>query len=788
MDSIISLRLRVDGTDYIVNTFENTTLQITRSVQSLDYITSDQKTVTEQTFRVPLNGELVEALGDLADPSQDANVDLRKAISGSVLVDGYPLYEGTFQVVSVVFAPNNNAREVELLFKGNESSLKAELDVIPLRDAFDGETIPYDVDEIASYYNAPSTYITSNGYTWDLIDWGQNLVVGTAGAGEVSINDSSNPLSQLNFKPSVTVQKMLDQIETTTGYFISVDSSFSEIENHIMPLHNNKSNIPILDTSPNDYTGYMNRTNTLAYTANNDTTTSPQLMNFNQAVNYNQTVFNVGAGFDRYTCPTGVNGTFNFRLDYEFDITESGLASSASGEVRLYLYKNGVAVGGAITNNYALLAGGSANVEGSYSFSLNLNATDYIDFRLVFYQLSIPTDPSYTITYTQTAASQLVCTSSPAYTSSSNVRVPENIDEDLTCWDIVSDIIKRCNGILVKTDSSTYSIVPWATWIDDNADIINLNGRLLKDGAIQIEPTGATGAKSIRFTYPESDLFYNQKFRELQAQEYGELLIADTGSDFTTKEYVLESRFVNPVPVPMEDSPITIIRVIDEDGVLIETKPMLIPRSNYSRYQRIEMQDVYGGTAYSYDFIPATNHWYDSQNGGFTEKDMNFGTSLTFFAGSGYPNNTLYERFWRRYIRETYGEDSRKLKMQVSISPTEFQTWLLNENLLYKGSYFRLNAINNFNLNKREPCSVEIVKRLTLLNSDIAPYYPYNVLLGVVQWKDSSDNSDVGDGSTEPIADIETSCRAYGFFYDDTNASGGTGAIGIQVGQILPIN
>jgi len=116
------------------------------------------------------------------------------------------------------------------------------------------------------------------------------------------------------------------------------------------------------------------------------------------------------------------------------------------------------------------------------------------------------------------------------------------------------------------------------------------------------------------------------------------------------------------------------------------------------------------------------------------------------------------------------------------------QTWLLNENLLYKGSYFRFNSIDNFNLNKREPCNIEIVKRLTLLNSDIAPYYPYNVLLGVVQWKDSSDNSDVGDGSTEPIADIEASCRAYGFFYDDTNASGGTGAIGIQVGQILPIN
>jgi hypothetical protein len=221
--------------------------------------------------------------------------------------------------------------------------------------------------------------------------------------------------------------------------------------------------------------------------------------------------------------------------------------------------------------------------------------------------------------------------------------------------------------------------------------------------------------------------------------------------------------------------------MIDEDGSLIKNTPMLLPLSDSTAWQAIELQDYFGGTAYTRSGIQPLNHWIDIANPSFTDDDNHFGTSLTFFAASGYPNNTLYERFWRRYVREVYGSNSIKVDMSISLSPTNFTNYVLNEKLLYNGQYFRFNSIDNYNLNKREPVKIEIIKRIELQNSDIAPYYPVDVLNGVVQWFDSSDNSDVGDGSLEPAADIEASCIAYGFFYDSTNN------IGVQVGQILPI-
>ena len=265
----------------------------------------------------------------------------------------------------------------------------------------------------------------------------------------------------------------------------------------------------------------------------------------------------------------------------------------------------------------------------------------------------------------------------------------------------------------------------------------------------------------------------------MQGVQYGELFIPDTGSDFATEEYEIKLPFTTGVPVPMSGSALPIIKMIDDSGDIVKNKPMLIPFGGEFVNQVIYLQDRFSGSLQTvYATIPLS-HWKQNASGGFNTDDNHFGTSLTFFSSSNYPNDTLYERFWRRYIREVYGEKARRFKTSIKISPTEFANWTLNEKLLFRGAYFRFNAINNFNLNKREPAPVEIVKRIDLLNSDIAPYYPTDVLNGVVQWADSSDNSSVGDGSAEPPADIEESALAYGFFYDSGNN------IAIQVGQLL---
>lgn len=788
MDNIVQLRLRINSVDYIIPTFENTSLQLTRSIQSLDTISSAQKILTEQTFRVPLNKELVEALGDLADPKEDALIDVRKTIDGFILIDGYEAYEGGFTLVSITQNPLSNAREVELLFRGNESSLKAKLEQITLTELFDGETLPFVIDNspstnaIKDYYDDPTTFISTYGYTWDLIDYGRDFIVqggtGQFGSGK-RIDDSANPLDQTDFKPSVTIQKVFDMIETNQNLSWTFGTGTGFLLSQIIPLHNNESNLPVLDTSPNDYTGRMYRNNTTTYVVNNNVTAGNQTTcNFNQVDNYNQTVFNVSV--DRYTVPAGTNGNFQFRFDYDYTITESGLSSPVGGNVRFEVHKNGVATGWSAQSSWSsFTGGGSGSISGNLTFSLDLVPTDYVTIELFFTQNS--SDTTYTLTYTQNTDTEWKCYKSPNFTSSSNVLIAQNFDPDLTAWDVVRTFIAQCNGIVTR-DGSTYDITPWTDWIDDNSTVVDLNAKVDPTRDIRIEPTSVKGAKSIRFTYEDGDDFYNEKFRELQGINHGELYIADTGSDFATSEYEIKIPFCNAVPIPISGGTLPLVKMIDEDGEVIKNTPMLIPKASYRRFQQINLQDFYGGTAYEYVLIPVTFSWYDNQNGGFSTIDSNFGTTLNFVAGTDFPYNTLYEKYWRRYIREVYGSKARRYDLSVKITPTEFLTWVMNEKLLFKGAYFRFNSIDNFNLNKREPTKIEMIQRIDLQNSDIAPYYPFDVIRGVVQWKDSSDNSSVGDGSAEPAADIEESCNAYGYYYD----SGSN--IGIQVGQILPVN
>ncbi len=774
MNSTIQLRLRISGVDYIIPTFENTSLQLTRSVQSLDSISSDQKTLSEQTFRVPFEKEIIEAIGDIADPTATVNIDLRKTIDGFIIVDGYEAYEGGFTVIGVVQNPNTDAREIELYFRGNESSIKAKLEQLKLVDLFDGETIPYIVSEIYNYLLDPDGYSSTNGYAWDLIDYGQDFYsVNGAGSGVIPIDDAANPLNQTNFKPSVLVQKVFDKAADNLNITFTNDSSIDNLMLQRMPLHNNESNLPVLDTSAKDYTGYMDRTNTVDYVFTSPQAGAVTQFNFNQAVNFNQTVFNVSS--DNYTAQ--VDGIYTFSLNVNIDAA-IGVSPFVSTNVAMafQVYKNGVlhdtlGAVGAIVNL-------TASIDFRKDFNIDLVNGDTVDVRFALTQVAgvSPTQ----VTYRQQTDTYFECISSPSFTTNSEVQVAACMNEDLTAWDFVKTIIAQCNGILTR-NGSNYDITPWAVWIDDNSDIVNLNDRIDITKDIKIEPTSVKGAKSIVFTYQDGEDFYNEKFRELQGFNYGSLRIADTGSDFATQEYKIELPFCNAVPVPISGSEYTTIKMIDTDGNIVNNTPMLYSIQDNSVTVELRLKEFFSSTSYFVLSTRRISNW-QSVFSDFNSNDNNFGTSLNFFAASGFPNNTLYERFWRRYIREVYGEKSRKYEMSVEINPTEFLTWQLNEKLLYKGSYFRFNSIDNFNLNKNQPTKIEVVQRLDLFNSDIAPYYPDDVIRGVVQWNRSSDNVSVGDGSAEPAADIEASCLAYGFFYDAINN------IGIQVGQILPLN
>lgn len=113
---IIKLKFVIDGNSYFINNYSNTSLQISKTVATLDSLTS-QGVITKQRFRVPFTEDLINAIGDITDPSQSANIDINKAIEGSIIVNQFPRFTGSFQVLEAFYNEKENRKELDLIFK-----------------------------------------------------------------------------------------------------------------------------------------------------------------------------------------------------------------------------------------------------------------------------------------------------------------------------------------------------------------------------------------------------------------------------------------------------------------------------------------------------------------------------------------------------------------------------------------------------------------------------------------------------------------------------------------------
>ena len=763
MNKIVTLRFDIDGDSYLIPCYKNTAIQITKRVGDLDSLTS-QGTITKQTFRVPFTQELIDAIGDLTDLGQDSLININQSIKGSVLVNLFPRFRGSFQIIKAYLEPKSGMKQCEFAFLGNETDLKSELQKIKMAELFDGELLTYSAAEIDSYLSDPFVYRNTNGYMWPFVDYGQRYTADPSATVGTILDVGGTPLTQLNFKPSVTLEKCFDMMPIDVTY----DSSIDDLMRHTILLHNVANSIPILDTSPLDYTGYMDRSSigSQALTAS----TYAKLV-FNREYNYN--VDQIDLINSEYDIP--ITGLYTFRVkgDIEFTTTNVGITNYPFS---LKLADGGTVGGGLLYfyNPPSISSGNPTTVSLDFNYTSFQTANQAISLNI-----EVTTDSNCTINLQQDFRFEMVA--SPSITASSNVDIAANCP-DLTAWDIFSGVTNMCKGNIETNSDGTYNLIPWIDWIDSNSEVINLNDKI-EPSTIQIEPFSLKGAKSILLTYKEDEDLYNKAYKDIQGGVYGQLLIEDTGTDFTKEQFKVELPWAATVPVPIESTGAPIPKLFDSDYKVIKGKPRLLPNYN-GEYLLLsfDLQDVFGGTTYTYSVIPNMTNW-SSISGGYDETDSNFGKSLTFFSQTGYPKNTLYERFWKQYIEETFTEGSRQVTANVRLTQNLIDGLEFNERVYYQNTFFRFTALNNINITTEEPVQVTMMKRLSFENIDVAPFYPFDVAIGIVQWKDSSDNSTLSpaDGSGANQADLQESAIAYGYFYDSVKL------VAVEQGQILEI-
>lgn len=769
----VGLKFRVNGVDYFAKTFLDTPIQIDRVVQDFRQVESTQAEITQLPFRIPLVDNLIQAFGDLTDPTYDTNIDIRKNIKGSINIDGFPEYTGRFNIIKI--HKTQTTKELELIFKSDLSSLKSRLVNIKLKDLLAGETLPYTMSEIVSAIANPASYLLTNGYLWPLIDYGHEFTGDTNATTGTLVGDADNRLNQTHFKPAIQLKKIIELLEADQDLELTWDSSIDDlVEGQFIPLHNNNNSLPVLNTSEGDYTGEMTnsalRASTITFTSG--ATVISRVGQYDAKTLYNSSFDGFDLAADDFTAP--YTGAYTFKTGAEHVLT-----APVTSYVILARYRyeiNGTPVNFPGLQLVYMVAPNTSPQTYTFNaeFSLDLTAGDVVTVRWDYE----PVVGTYPFTYNLTIQNEFFrVTRVPSITASSTVLIDQNIDKDLTAWDIVGTIIKQSNSILERNNDDSYNIKPYNIWIDEGVDF-DISDKVEFDTTMSIEPTSVTGAKSIKFTYQEDEDFYNKAYKDLENEIYGTLEIEDTGSDFATKKVEITMPFA-PTPIaPVTSTSLVIPKFVDENFEVVKTKPRLLYYNAEFFRQPLFFEDIFGGT-FSSDTVPYFGHW-ETPDGGFTDNDNNFGQSLTFFRSTGYPNNNLYKRFWEKYVTETYGINGRAMTVPLKLTASDLSTLKMNERVLYNGGRWRFIKLSGINLAQDSLVMATLLFMKEIENVDIAPYYPTDVNdLSVVQWANSSTNASVGDASGEPAADVEASANAYGFYYDSVQN------ISLQRGKIL---
>lgn len=740
---IVTIILDVDGVSHVCRTFEDESIQINKIVSSVDNLGS-QGTVTKQSFRLPLTGGLLDAIGDVTDPSQSAKVNLNKSIKGRILVDGFERFVGSFFVVN---ATSGDSKEVEMIFQGSETDLKSTLSDITMAELCEGEFILYNYTEIKQYFDDPNGYRETNGYIFPLVDYGQGF----------DFTRLYNGLYETDFKTAITISKCIELMP----FNISIDDSLIDLKEQAILLHNDKNFYPKLDTSPLNNTGVI-----FTAASRNISLQNPPIKNL-ITFDIEQAYSNSIKAGDSYQA--NVSGLHSFSFNASLRL----FSSSPRQSVTQFFFAH--FRGGNLIQEVGVSWQSRNSTPTGLSYN---NDTGTVNFNLQEGdQVALLIDSRADSTTISSA--DLRCTAAPAFSPTSRIDVSANCPE-LTAWDILRTVAIQSNSQIISNPDGSYQITPFNDWIEDNDEVIILDDIIEDNIDVQIKPYSVQGAKAIRLTYKENDDFYSKAYKEEIGQSFGEKFIENTGTELAKNEIKIELP-VATIPHVELNGNTPIPKLVDKDNKTVVGKPLILNTRHGASPATFSLKSIFNNTLTTqYNALPFTGNW-SARVGGYNETDSNFGQSLQFYTNVGYPKYNLYQRFWKDYLEETYSEQSREIKMNIKLNRNQIDGLKFNEKFYYKNTLLRLIKLEGVSLTSNQPATATFMKRFKIRPIEIAEYYPYDIINSIVQWKSSSSNNPLTppDGSNANPTALEASAKAYGFFYDADNVRA------TQKGQIL---
>ena len=717
------LIVRLNGNDIVLDTYDLDPILLTLSFE--DIATTAVTSNYSQTFRLP-SSEANYQFFKTAFDVDGYDFDVTQKVESYIRLNGTDFVRGHLRLFKI-YNRGEGTADYECVFMGEIRDFAGKLGSKSLVD-IDWTDYVHNLsyaNVTASWAAAPDTNngLFNGDVIYPLVNFGNTY--DDNGAPEQGVmqvgatygfTSSTNAIFANRFKPMVRVPEVFRRVMDEAGF--AYESNFLESEfarKLYVSAWGNAASISMDAASENLFRATISPAVQI---------TDSALVPFNnESYDYSN---NFSTVTHKYVAP--INGAYSFDANINFTIN---VLQGDTGEINIYLKHNA----SVLTQASFLGTGGISDSWYTGVEAVTLTAGDEVYVEIEFVSSVVNVDIG-TATNFQTV------------TAAGQVSLSNQFDPDYKQVDFIKDIMTLFHLVMVPHpyDSDKFVIEPFEDFVNaqyhaDDANyqrIWDITDKVDYSKDVVIEPIFYTQQKQIDYTYAEDKDWLN----DLNTKEFKETF--GTLKTFSDNELLSGER---KVEVKMASTPVTqidnsfttgagmgntiiphiITKEANDNGV--QNKPVK-PKTrllfwNGPKFAGLGVdydQSVWyfkddSNVSQPYDTYPRVSPYQDYPIAANSidlnwQRERGYALYPILTGSQQFVGRSLYDTYWANYINSLYDKWARRVTLTVYLTPTDllYPSFYWDKIVKVKGSYYRLDKIEGFNVSEPSFCKIRLIK------------------------------------------------------------------------------
>lgn len=697
-------------------------------------------------FRIPATEANIEFFGTIFNVNFTGNwFDFRKRTTARLWADTMLLSEGYIQVRKV-YRQGMKAVDIEIAYFSETPAVAKEVGDKKLADLTQLSTLNTAL-EYDSLTDSITETLEGGNVIYALIDRGQ-LFSEEGLVGQRRVYDSDNPLYVADFTPCVNALWIWQQIMADAGYYYEGTEIDTELEKYWIPWLSGR--FVKTDVTPESELFRLGIDTDLTGQSLPLTITTSFDENYDNGNNCSGGVFTAPhtgyytfRGWLHLQRTSGSGTTFINIVLLRNDVQEAQMAGSAG----VFLTSNNV-----IHSVY-------------YEAEVLLEQNDTVKFRILNSAGSGVFTIESSATYDPAVGTgwELVSCSDPLQDATVDMVLNA---PDMKQIDFLRSIVTMHNLVIVpdKLAVNKLLIQPMNDYLLSGADR-DWTSKLDMSKDVVVYPTTEFQKRNLMWSYIADSDVNNKVYQDREKRVYGEQEFEDTGNEFADGDGKTEVAFASTPCSAITGTGIVIPKFISESGEFINPKPRILYRAGTS--EDVQVYDFDANLVKDTEVI-MLNH-YQSVDAEIDTDDLNFGMEVPLYSVSGTPYPTLYNRYWRKYIREIYGglgtgdlfDNPFIMEAYFDLKPHDVYTVEFSDEIFIIDSWWRVLDIMDYAVGDEVTTKVRLIK---ILDAEVeCAWTPHTSGVGGLITFLSADGVTTGDGT-------KACCELYGYVWNNTSS------------------